>query len=510
MESYSNTFKINRVLNEKISFLLKPIQSQKTQYTINDIRSNFRSSPKSFFVYICHNRKIALEQTTGRVINCVGDNKKIIKFYHDEDQSFANASEISEELLHNPEDYIGMFCLAHTSRFKNRGKGQSDINKILTSLERIQYYEKVYIYFDEADEYSSIILKHMDTWCAFSKVENVCFVTATLQDSALLKKLGDIPPEHIIDLWDEGSYDPRYYKTYAEQMNEGNIKLMSKNVNLVNFVGECVCEFFATKPYTGHVYGFVPSNNKKASHFNLATEIVRVMGFHVAIINSDFKGIMFPDFHMENFEMQPGQEPWEYIKYMVEKCKIKILIVTGNQCIGRAITLQGPGLTFDFSILHDSIATIGDKLYQMDRAKGNILRYTNKWPITYCTKKTYDILYAREQLVITIGTDDSRVSVREKMKEITERIKLNDPDKLHQLFDTQEEAILFCKNTFNKKINYRSNNIAPVELQIEGKNPTAIEIVKRFWGLSNETKVRMIPTLDNKWCVYWRPSLFQK
>jgi hypothetical protein len=31
-----------------------------------------------------------------------------------------------------------------------------------------------------------------------------------------------------------------------------------------------------------------------------------------------------------------------------------------------------------------------------------------------------------------------------------------------------------------------------------------------MWGINNKKCVRMIPTGDDKWCVYWRPSLLLK
>ena len=41
------------------------------------------------------------------------------------------------------------------------------------------------------------------------------------------------------------------------------------------------------------------------------------------------------------------------------------------------------------------------------------------------------------------------------------------------------------------------------------KNPSSDELFNRMWGINATNRVRMIPTIDNKWCVYWRPSLIK-
>jgi hypothetical protein len=87
--------------------------------------------------------------------------------------------------------------------------------------------------------------------------------------------------------------------------------------------------------------------------------------------------------------------------------------------------------------------------------------------------------------------------------------KPQDTDKDYRTFEIQEEAIVFGK-TLNVELRKRSNNNAPQELQSNGKNPSVDELLKRMWGLNKKRSVRMVPTIDNKWCVYWRPSLIIK
>ena len=84
-----------------------------------------------------------------------------------------------------------------------------------------------------------------------------------------------------------------------------------------------------------------------------------------------------------------------------------------------------------------------------------------------------------------------------------------DNDKAYEVFDTQDAAILMVKERFDRKLNKRSGEPrAPEELLTNGINPTIEYLMGRMWGLSDKNKVRMVPTNENKWCVYWRPSSF--
>lgn len=87
---------------------------------------------------------------------------------------------------------------------------------------------------------------------------------------------------------------------------------------------------------------------------------------------------------------------------------------------------------------------------------------------------------------------------------------LKNEDKKYILFDLQEDAIIFAKKTLNITFRERPSACAPKELLENGKNPTSHELFKRMWGLSDKKPGRMVPTIDNKWCIYWRPSLIIK
>jgi hypothetical protein len=75
-------------------------------------------------------------------------------------------------------------------------------------------------------------------------------------------------------------------------------------------------------------------------------------------------------------------------------------------------------------------------------------------------------------------------------------------------FDSQEDAIIFAELRFGIRLSKRAETVAPKTLQNNGQNPTRAYIRQRQWGLDAKSKLRMVPTLENKWVVYWRPSSF--
>jgi len=75
----------------------------------------------------------------------------------------------------------------------------------------------------------------------------------------------------------------------------------------------------------------------------------------------------------------------------------------------------------------------------------------------------------------------------------------------YKIFNTADDGIKFTFDNFKINLKERINNNAPKELQQNnGENPSIEYLLKRKWGLSTNNKVRMIPTNDNKWLVYWK------
>jgi hypothetical protein len=348
---------------------------------------------------------------------------KILKFISNgsnNDSTYVNTHHMACSVLsQNPEKYMGVFVLAHSTRFVS-----NHIESIIKTVNNISQYSRIHIYFDEFDRYSSMIIKSIDSFCAFPKVELYELISATLADSLLLKVYGDIPPENIIDLWVDGSYNPEYYITYDEQIK--NNKLITFDLHGESLMFESMYHFFGT--ISGNkksFYGFIPAHNKKITHNNVMYSVRKVLSdVTFCIINSDFKGFILPSQETYSFDLI-GKEILDVIIDEKKKLGIKKLILTGNGCVGRSVTFQGKHsksgevLIFDFAIYDNKIVTNGDSAYQMDRTKGNIKYFSSKHPVIYCTPKYKKWVINREKIAM-ISENDNKVSFRTHQQNVKE------------------------------------------------------------------------------------------
>ena len=466
---------MNRVIPSQVKFLFKPTQSRKTQHTITQILESHGEDPKTFFVYICHNISASLTQTTCRIQEEITKhfknkliNPKILKFLSSgetsEDVTFVNNHHMACSVLsQSPEDYIGLFVLAHPIRFKF-----NHIDSIIKTINNIQNYSRIHIYFDEFDRYSKLIVPTIDRFCSLKKVELYELISATAADSKILKEYGDIPYENIIDLWDEGSYDPEFYVTYEEQIKNKNFFVFDRHEDAL--IAESLLHFFDLNPENeNEFYGFIPAHNKKSTHFDVATTIMKLkFGISVCIINSDFKGLILPDGEQYEFDIS-SKEILDIIIEAKIKLNIRKLIITGNGCVGRSVTLQGKHsktndvLIFDFAIYDDKVVTNGDSAYQLDRTKGNIKKFSSKYPITYCTPKFKRWVISREKIAM-IGSNEDRVSFKTHQQKVKEDMIIPTSTKVLTFedeldLDTNEK----CKNFLKSKNLNAIKSVRPLE-----------------------------------------------
>jgi hypothetical protein len=342
-----------------------------------------------------------------------------------------------------------VFVLAHGVRFKF-----NHIENILRTANNIQYYSRIHIYFDEFDNYSNIIVNSIDRFCSFSKVELYELISATVVDSRIIRDYGDIPSNYIIDLWGEGSYNPEEYITYDEQIKNNKFFTFEKHGKELLFTS--LIHFFGLKSSNKKsFYGFIPAQNKKETHWDLIGTIHELdSDISICLLNSDFKGIILPNKATYEFDINQ-RELLDLIIEAKHRFNIKKLIVTGNGCVGRSMTLQGKHtqldyiLTFDFAIYDEDVAKNGDNAYQMDRTKGNIKSLVKHYPVTYCTPKFKKWVMSREKISM-IASMDNRISVKEHTRNINETMIIPDNTKVINFedelgLDKPENCITFLK-----------------------------------------------------------------
>jgi hypothetical protein len=148
------------------------------------------------------------------------------------------------------------------------------------------------------------------------------------------------------------------------------------------------------------------------------------------------------------------------INYMKRTYNLKKLVITGNICVGRAVTLQDPNLelVFDFAIYHEDIASTGDQLYQLDRTKGHIKK-SGKIPLLICTKKVANELFLAEKCAF-VGENSNVKSLFEHVKNVkNEHTKESDWKLLTQgEFTSRELANKFLVENKCRRNNKETKN----------------------------------------------------
>jgi hypothetical protein len=415
-------------LNPKVRFLFKPTQSRKTQYTIDQIRADHEGEQGHFFIYGCHCIISAANQTLGRIEDAYpeGEAPGDVLMFSSEVGKCNTPSEVKDKLtLSCPTTYMGMCLLIHKARFKGT---ESHIMQILRFIEqRMPEITKVTMYFDEFDRYEFLI-KYLDPLCSFNKVTKLQLVSATYRDSKLFKVFGDIPEDQIEEL--EESFDRENYVTYEEQerlrrivieddMHSDVIGYIVRNISTVMSVRK----LNPGKSNDNSLYICAPCSVKRDAHERLVGEL-RKLNVTTVLFNSDFKGAILPDGSRIRFDLSLYAEPSKLIKFYKKRFNLNDIVVTGNLCIGRAVTLQRKKLVFDYCILHHDIASSGDAIYQADRSKGNTKLFSKKLCVTICTPKVLKILKSREQYAL-IG--ETGRSAREHIRMVDVGLKTYDP-----------------------------------------------------------------------------------
>jgi len=284
---------------------------------------------------------------------------------------------------------------------------------------------------------------------------------------------------------------------------------------------------------------FIPAHIRRSSHNAVRDLVFKINNNSVVVVINGFEKTMQYKDKLNNTKTIPlvsqDEEICETISILIDKhgLKSRPLVITGFLCVGMGQTLTHKSLGSFTSAIFGHLDITNDDIYQLF---GRITGRIKDWGDNYVQTQVYcptTIMHrcnvmeecARNMAIQHNGEVVTQEDYREPMNEMGEvgqatienirkvrnknMIKAEDTDKQHMVFDSQEEAIAFGK-TLGSKLNKRATNEAPKELQKDGINPSSDELLKRMWGINKKNVLRMIPTNDNKWCVYWRPSLIHK
>jgi len=284
---------------------------------------------------------------------------------------------------------------------------------------------------------------------------------------------------------------------------------------------------------------FIPAHIRQAGHNAVRDLVFKIKKNAVVVVLNGFeKTLQYKD-NLGNTKTLPltscDEEACETISRLVTDHNLqdRPIVITGLICVGMGQTLAHKSLGSFTSAIFGHMDLTNDDIYQLfGRITGRMKDWGSKYIQTqvYCPTTIMNRCIVMEECARNMASNHNgefvtQETYREPMSELGEigksaidniraqkkrniKVVSDDTDKDSAVFDSQEEAIDYGK-TIGCKFSRRGGNKAPATLMKDGRNPTREQLLKRMYGIDEKNRGRMIPIDDDKWCVYWRPSLIR-
>ena len=286
---------------------------------------------------------------------------------------------------------------------------------------------------------------------------------------------------------------------------------------------------------------FIPAHIRRSGHNSVRDLVFSINAKSViVVINGVEKTLQYKDV-MGNTKTLPlasnDEEVCETISRLVIQHKLhnRPIVITGFLCVGMGQTLTHKSLGSFTSAILGHLDLTNDEIYQLfGRITGRMKDWGDKYIETqvYCPQIIMTRCSAMEECARNMAREHngevvSQKDYREPMSKMGEagqstienfskpkktkqiKVKAEDTDKEGREFDSQDEAIKFG-TTLGANFRNRPTTNAPITFRKKGGNPSSASLLTRFWGIDEDNAVRMVPTDNGKWYVYWRPSLIKK
>lgn len=287
---------------------------------------------------------------------------------------------------------------------------------------------------------------------------------------------------------------------------------------------------------------FIPAHIRRSGHDAVRGLIFSINNRSVVVVINGFeKTLQYKDYSGNTKTIaltSEDEEVCETIARIVIQHNLqnRPIVITGLLCVGMGQTLTHKSLGSFTSAIFGHLDLTNDEIYQLfGRITGRMKDWGDKYIQTqvYCPTNIMNRCIVMEECARNMACEHngdvvSQEDYREPMNDLGDvgqaaieniritkkkkpvKPKADDTDKAREICESQDIALAFAKEELGVKLHKRSTAEAPKELQTNGKNPSSDELFKRMWGINDKNCVRMFPTFDGKWCVYWRPSLIEK
>jgi len=265
---------------------------------------------------------------------------------------------------------------------------------------------------------------------------------------------------------------------------------------------------------------FIPGERKKETHIKIKNLCIQY-GFAVFIVNGDGIELTIPGKPVIDI-IEKVEELNTILINLTEKYNLNNfpVVVTGNLCISRGISIQSPKWLFTHAILSHCVNR-SEVSQTAGRLNGNIKSWVNYTsPIVYTTQEFNDIAIevenqSRELAKLAWGKDgigNSTSVTVDEFNSLTPNYKLNElgrkdinySNRIYKIFKDIPSIKEFGNKFLNKK--FSVSNKAPHTLINNGANPSIAHVLNRWWGLGGGRGARCVCTNEDCWVVYWNKN----
>ena len=491
---------------DKFTLCIMPTQNGKTFQTINYIMERIMeetSDNKTIHFVFTMNTILGNKQFADRIAKAIqkfGKNSVCIfnseKNMNLRDVNYiSNLSELKELFFDGNIPRVIIMC-SNTKRFEN-------ITSFLEILDKKdnRNISGVYLYYDELHKYINNKLR-----TKIEKIHNLNITNNILALTATPEKIFSDNWKCLkqMDIREINDDDYCGYKEISPIIVEEDEKSEEKYAEKI----------LKHDKFSNNSRIFIPASKRIETHNNIRNMIFQYYDNAVVVVlNGKEKSISIKNKTAIDLDPKKGEISYEIFTKIKtnEEFKNKPIFITGFICLGMGQTLVCEELgSFTHAIISHSNLSHDDVYQLFGRITGRMKNWSSyEKTILYCPENTWNICRTMEDNARNIMNNYRGEYITETIyNQHINKEKKEDNDKDHRVFNTQEEAIRFGL-TLGKKF-YKRNNEAPKELlNNDGTNPTSDKLVKRMWGINEKNTARMVPLIDNKWCVYWRPSLIK-
>lgn len=405
-------------------------------------------------------------------------------------------------------------------------------------------FERVFIYYDELHKYidQKNIRKNISIIEAYNITSSIIALSAT-PDKIWLKNDNFWSNIKIINLekYNDNNYigiddcnyiyEDKYFEKYVKPSCREYEKLDNYTIGYINNILSKNSNIISSNNRI-----FIPAHVRRKGHNKVRDMVFKINKECVVVVLNGFEKSLTYYMKKKKFSedlKSSNEEVSDSIYNLLNNKNLldRPLVITGFLCVGMGQTLTSENLgSFNYAIF-SHLDLSNDDIYQLfGRITGRMKTWKSyKKTTVFCPTIIRNRCKIMEECAknIYLECNDKNISQEEYRKPMYKNSKISKDaldnirnrkqkgknkksdtnDKRHKIFSNQEEAIEWVKLNLNRKLRKRPNDNAPETLCKNNKNPTKEYIIERFWGINKKTQVRMIPTNNSKWVVYWRPSM---